>query len=134
MASFPTLATGQVAMYGTQRGRRYATEVAQFCDDSEQRWPVAQGTATFTLNLVDLDGYEDLLVVTGHFYDLDGYEVSNVEEFFRSMKGRYDTTWDVTVGGTLYSNMMFDQDEIAWTFTKPMLASAQIRCRQWRPN
>jgi len=118
MASFPTLATGQVAMYGTQRGRRYATEVAQFCDDSEQRWPVAQGTATFTLNLVDLDGYE----------------VSNVEEFFRSMKGRYDTTWDVTVGGTLYSNMMFDQDEIAWTFTKPMLASAQIRCRQWRPN
>lgn len=118
MASFPALATGQIAMYGTDIGRRYATEVVQFCDDSEQRWPTAQGCATFVLNLVDLDGYE----------------VSNVEEFFRSMKGRYDSTWDITVGATLYENMMFEDDQIAWTFTHPLLQSAQIRCRQWRPN
>ena len=117
MASFPLLTTGQIAMYGTAQGRRYATEVAQFCDDSEQRWPTAQGTATFTLNLVDLDGYE----------------VSNVEEFFRSMRGRYDSTWDITIGGTLYSNMMFEADEIVWAFSRPMLQSSSITCRQWRP-
>lgn len=118
MASFPNLRTGQVAMYGTAQGRRHATEVAQFCDDSEQRWPVAQGTAVFTLNLVDLDGYE----------------VSNVEEFFRSMQGRKDDTWDITIGGTLYSHMRFEEsDQIDWSFSKPMLQSATIRCRQWRP-
>lgn len=117
MASFPALATGQVAMYGSTLGRRYATEIAQFCDDREQRWPTAQGTGVFTLALVDLDGYE----------------VSNVEEFFRSMKGRKDDTWDVTIGGVTYSNMMFEADSISWTFTKPLLQSTTIPCRQWRP-
>lgn len=117
MASFPALATGQIAMYGTAQGRRFATEVAQFCDDSEQRWPTAQGTATFTLALVELEGYE----------------VSNVEEFFRSMQGRKDDTWDITIGGVTYSHMMFEADEIAWAFSRPMLQSASIPCRQWRP-
>lgn len=117
MASFPALATGKVAMYGSERGRRFATEVAQFCDDREQRWPTAQGCQTFGLNLVDLDGYE----------------MANVEEFFRSMKGRFDTTWDITVGGVTYSNMLFDVDQIAWTFSRPLHQSARIPCRQWRP-
>ncbi len=117
MASFPALRSGAVTMYGGQRETRFGTGVAQFCDDSEQRWKAHGPLAAFTLE----------------FRHIDGYDLANVQEFFRSMKGAFDSTWDLTLGATLYANLCFDQDDFAWTETKPNRFSVSLRVRQARP-
>lgn len=116
MASFPALRSGAVTMYGGQREMTFGTAVVQFCDDSEQRWRSTGALAGFVLTL----------------RNVDGYDLANVLEFFRSMKGRFDSSWDLTLGSTLYSNLTFDDDEITWTETKPDRFSLQLRVRQVR--
>lgn len=118
MASFPALRSGAVTMYGAQRDTRFGTGVVQFCDDTEQRWRQHRALAGFTLEL----------------RNVDGYDLANVLEFFRSMKGRWDTTWDLTLGGSTFANLAFDDDDITWTETKPDRFSVQLRVRQVRTD
>jgi hypothetical protein len=116
MPSFPALRSGAVTMYGLQRETRFGTGVVQFCDDSEQRWKAHGALAAFTLE----------------FRNIGGYDLANILEFFRSMKGAFDSTWDLTIDATTNSNLCFDQDEITWTETKPDRFSLSLRVRQVR--
>lgn len=118
MASFPALRSGAVTMYGCQRETRYGTGLAQFCDDSEQRWKIHPALASFTLE----------------YRNLDGYDLSAIQEFFRSMKGRFDSTWDLTIGGALYAHLSFDQDDFTWSETKPNRFTLSLRVRQAFPT
>lgn len=118
MASFPALRSGAVTMYGCQRDLRFGTGMVQFCDDSEQRWKTHGRLVGFTLE----------------FRNIDGYDFANIQEFFRSMKGAFDSTWDLTLDGTLHADLCFDTDEIAWTETKPNRFSLSLRVRQVRTS
>lgn len=103
-------------MDGLQRDIRFGTGVVQFCDDAEQRWKAQGALAAFTLE----------------FRNIDGYDLANLLEFFRSMKGAFDSTWELTLGENSYANLCFDQDECTWTETKPNRFSLSLRVRQTR--
>lgn len=116
MPSFPTLRRGGVTHYGATTENRLVTRVVPFEDDSEQRWKVVP--KSFACNLV--------------FNNLDGYDLANVLEFRRSMKGRFDATWDITIGGVTYSNMAFEEDDFAPQETRPNQFSLTLKCIQTR--
>lgn len=115
MASFPALQSGQVTMTPMVRERRYRTEVVEFCDGSTQRWAGQDGLHAFQLAC----------------QNLDGYDLANIVEFFRSMKGKFDT-WDLTIEGVTHPNLAFDQDELPATEGKPNRQSLALRVIQVR--
>ncbi len=77
--------------------------VLQFDDDSEQRWIEAPPLVRRTLEL-------------GH---INAYDLANVIEFWRSMKGRFDATWDITIGGRTERNLAFADDTLNIEQTLP---------------
>ena len=96
MASFPTLKTGAVAQYPSDRGRRFSTTVLQFLDGSEQRF------ASFGLPLKRWVIRAELL---------DEAELASLEEFFVEQAGQagsfaFPDPWD----GTVYPRCSFDDD------------------------
>ena len=96
MATFPTLKTGVVAQYPSDRSRQFSTRVVRFLDGSEQRFP----------------GYGTLLhrwLI--HLDLLDEIELFNVEQFFEDVDGRaaafsFTDPWD----GTVYPHCSLDSD------------------------
>lgn len=119
MASFPTIKNGgSVAMYGTEQAKSFGVSVLQFENDSEQRW----------LNTREL--WEGLLVFTS----VSGYDLAAVQGFFRSMKGRFDQTWDITIEGSTWNYLTFDQDDFPQTENKYGRFSFQLKCKQVRKN
>jgi len=46
------------------------------------------------------------------------------------VKGRFDSTWSLTISGTTYNNMILDSDDLAVTEQKPNLFTLQVKCRQ----
>jgi hypothetical protein len=114
MASFPLLASGAAAMYPTTYGPRYNTEVVQFCNDSEQRWVGRAGLADIELVLTNISGYD----------------LSAVVAFFRSSKGSFDSTWQITLVGVTYTSCVFLSDDITWTETQPQFFSLSLKIRQ----
>ena len=99
MASFPNLKSGTPALHPAARGTVFNTRVVQFEDGSEQRWQGAPALKRWRLI----------------YRGIDGYDVSLVREFFRSVKGRFDKTWDITVDAVLYEDMVFEDDTLAVT-------------------
>ena len=94
MASFPTLKTGAVAQYPSDRTRRFSTQVLRFLDGSEQRF--AQFGAPLRKWLIRLEL-------------LDDAELAGLEEFFADQGGEAGTfaftdPWD----GTVYANCSFE--------------------------
>lgn len=118
MASFPALTSGKVTMYPAVREKVYGTQVARFVNDQEQRW---------TSN-VALSG------LTLQFTNISGYDLGAIREFWRSMRGRFDSTWDITFNGTTYSFMAFDSDKFSVVETKPERYSLSLKCKQVRQN
>ncbi len=99
MASFPTLKTGVVAQYPSDRARQFSTQVLRFLDGSEQRFP--EYGVPLRRWLIRLDW-------------LDEAELVKVEQFFENQDGRAGTfsftdPWD----GTVYPNCSFDSDVLA---------------------
>jgi len=98
MANFPTLKTGAVAQYPSDRSRGFSTQVLRFLDGSEQRFP----------------GYAaQLRKWSIRLSLLDESELVNLEQFFESQGGRAGTfsftdPWD----GTVYPNCSFDSDSL----------------------
>lgn len=117
MAAFPSIRSGSVALYPLVRAREHLTRVVQFSDDSEQRWRVRPAIARFSLE----------------FSDVNGYELSEILEFWRSMKGRFDATWEITIGGQTYQNMTFDSDECSFVENRPNRYTVRLSCIQTRP-
>ena len=95
MASFPTLVSGQVSMTPFSRGLEFVTTVYKFKNFSEQRTSDRGERARFVITVTNANGYD----------------VSNLRTFWRSAKGSFDATWDITVDGTLYSGMAFEDDD-----------------------
>jgi hypothetical protein len=102
VASFPTLKTGVVAQYPSDRTRQFSTQVCHFLDGSQQRFP-NYGTPLLRW-VIRLDW-------------LDESELVNLEAFFLSEEGRagsfsFTDPWD----GTVYANCSFDTDTAAFEF------------------
>ncbi len=98
MASFPTLKTGAVAQYPSDRSRSFSTQVLRFLDGSEQRF-AGYGTPLLRWSI--------------QLALLDESELVNLEQFFESEGGRAQTfsftdPWD----GTVYPNCSFDSDTL----------------------
>jgi len=117
-ASFPALKSGVVAKYPVVRDVRLETGVVRFEDDTEQRWVRARARNSFRLQ----------------FSRLSEEDVATIEAFFRSCKGKFDTTWDITIGGTTYSHCTFEDDTFAVTETSEGLFTVALNIRQVRPN
>jgi hypothetical protein len=116
MAAFPSVRSGSVALYPVTRAREYLTRVVQFSDDSEQRWRVRHPLARFMLE----------------FNDVNGNELSEILEFWRSMKGRFDATWEIAIGGQTYQNMAFDSDDFSFVENRPNRYTVRLSCIQTR--
>ena len=76
MNQFPTLTSGVVTMTPAALGTGFATRVMRFCNDAEQRWSARGQYGIFVLALTNISGFD----------------LSNVRDFFRAVKGRFDST------------------------------------------
>lgn len=110
MASYPTLASGSVALYPLSQTTRLRSPVHRSLDDSEQRWMKAVPLLDFVLE----------------YRDLSDADRQTIQTFFDSTKGGFDSTWDITLGSTTYSYCAFAVDELepretdkaeTWNFT-----------------
>lgn len=96
MANFPTLKTGAVAQYPSDRTRRFSTRVLRFLGGGEQRF------AGFSAPLKRWSIRLELL---------DEAELAGLEEFFLEQGGQAGTfaftdPWD----GTVYASCSFESD------------------------
>jgi hypothetical protein len=103
MTQFPTLRTGAVTMTPATLGTGFATRVMRFCNEAEQRWAARGQYAVFVLTLTNISGFD----------------LSNVRDFFRVVKGRFDPTRSLTINGITYSNMILDSDDLVVTEQRP---------------
>jgi hypothetical protein len=116
MASFPTLFAGSAALYPVTNAQRYPVTVLQFTDRTEQRWAESAPVRRFVLQL---DG-------------MTAAERTSIVSFYETMKGGFDSTWDLTLAGTLYSYLCFADEPLVavegvdrtWSIT---LAIQQVR-------
>ncbi len=95
MASFPNLKSGHPLRYPSSRVQTYRSRVIQFGDWSEKRWPATPVRDGWTLGL----------------QNISGYELSLIRQFWRSMQGAKDKTWDITIDAVLIENCTFLDDE-----------------------
>lgn len=96
MSAFPTLKTGAVTQYPSQRAVQFSTVALQFVDGSEQRFrgyhaPIHQWVIQLSL--------------------LDQAELQELQEFFRSLDGRaqnfsFTDPWD----GSTYASCSLAND------------------------
>lgn len=96
MANFPTLKTGAVAQYPSDRTKRFSTQVLRFLDGKEQRFR-GYG-APLKRWLIRLE-------------QLDEAEMAGLEQFFIEQGGRagvfaFTDPWD----GTVYATCSFEGD------------------------
>jgi hypothetical protein len=105
-------------MYGTEQAKRFETHVLTFENGSEQRW------------LSTRELWRGVLV----FSSVSGYDLATVQGFFRSMKGQFDRTWDITIEGNTWSYLTFESDSFPQIENKQGRFSFQLACRQVRKN
>lgn len=115
MASFPTLHSGQVTMTPLTRAVEFRTQVHRFRNGAEQRIAERGERARFVLS----------------YTNLDGYDVSTLRDFWRSKKGAFDATWDITVDGVLYEGCAFEDDEFTCSETKAERYSLSLKVTQF---
>jgi hypothetical protein len=114
VASFPTLRSGQVTMTPLTLAVEFRTQVHRFRNGSEQRVAERRERARFLLS----------------YTNLDGYDVSTLRDFWRSTKGGFDATWDITVDGVLYEGCAFEDDEFTATEPKAERYSVSLKVMQ----
>ena len=121
MPTFPTISFGRVMQFPLARTNSCKTQVLQYTNDQEQRWvrfqPVLDLELTFT--------------------EVDGTSISLVREFWQSMKGTDQTTFDMNLGtgphGESYSwtNLLFVDDSFKITQNaKPNRWNLSLKLRQ----
>jgi hypothetical protein len=118
MATFPSLRDGSVMRLTSSREPVYGTGILVFEDDSEQRFRSAVPLMHRTLVLSSIGGYD----------------LANVREFWRSMKGRFDSTWDIYIDGAWEYHLAFDDDEFSVSEPRPGSFTVSLKCLQTRPN
>ena len=116
MASFPALFHGSVALYPLTAAVRQTVGIHQFTDFTEQRFVEMPPLRRFVLVLEDISAS-----------DRDA-----IEAFFESVKGGFDSTWDITIGGTTHEHMVFETDVLADREADAELHTLTLPCRQVR--
>ena len=114
MASFPTPFAGKVALYPVTIASRRPVAILQFSDFTEQRWKRCSPLARFRIDL----------------QQINYTELSALRTFFDSVKGGFDSTWDITLGGVTYDNMTFETDVFEARETEPGIYALSLPCRQ----
>ena len=102
MANFPTLKTGAVAQYGSDRSRRFSTQVLRFVDGSEQRFPRYGSPLMRWVVRLEL---------------LDESELETLRQFFENTGGcagsfSFTDPWS----GAVYTSCSFDREDLALTY------------------
>ena len=118
MASFPALFSGVVTLYPVTQGERRPVGILQFSDFTEQRFRKSAPLARFVLTLEDLKEADRI----------------TIETFFDSVRGGFDSTWDITLDGATYSHMAFETDTMEQKQVAGNLWSVSLPCRQVRKN
>ena len=118
MATFPTLKTGAVAQYSSDRARGFSTQVLRFLDGSEQR---------FSNYGSQLRRWAIRLSL------LDESELVNLEQFFESQGGRagafsFTDPWD----GTVYPNCSFDSDNLTLGYSRVSRGTTSVTVKENR--
>ena len=114
MASFPALASGYATVYPLARGLTWATRVLRFGDDTEQRFSLGAGRQRLTLA----------------FEGLRKADADLIRTFHSTVKGAFDTTWDITVDGVTIGNLAAESDDLEVTETSLGRYSVRLACRQ----
>jgi len=105
-------------MYPVVRGLTFPTKVVRFLDDTEQRWASGPPLNKFTLT-------------TSHIKWTD---VQNLQNFFITQKGAFDSTWTFSINSVTYSNMVFDSDIFTYTEVSPGKFSVSLQISQTQPS
>jgi hypothetical protein len=118
MSDFPTLKTGATLQYPAQKEVRFATEVLQFINGSEQRFRRYQTPLHRWVIRLDL---------------LDQGELHLLREFFRTQAGAagsfvFTDPWD----GTRYANCSIDGGEMAQQLLDEMKGKTSLTVRENR--
>jgi len=118
VATFPSLKTGAVAQYPSDRQQNFSTQVFRFLDGSEQRFPAYGATLRQWVIRLDL---------------LDELELENLEQFFEDEGGRAGTfsftdPWD----GTVYASCSFGSDDLALQFEDMARGKTQVTVKENR--
>jgi phage-related protein len=118
MATFPTLKTGAVAQYPSERSRQFSTAVYEFVDGSEQRFS-QYGSALRRWSI--------------RFDQLDDAELFELERFFLEQGGavgsfEFTDPWDNVV----YANCSVASDEIEVVFAGVGKGQAELVVKENR--
>jgi len=118
MSAFPSLKTGAVLQYPAQKEVRFATEVVQFIDGSEQRFRQYQTPLHRWMIRLEL---------------LDQGELQVLREFFRTQAGgaesfAFTDPWD----GTIYANCSIEGEEMVQQLVDEMKGKTSLTVRQNR--
>jgi phage-related protein len=118
MATFPTLKTGVVAQYPSDRSRQFSTQVFRFLDGSEQRFPGYGTPLRHWMIRLDL---------------LDEAELVNLEQFFEDEGGRAGTfSFTDPFDGNVYPNCSFETDELAVEYGGPQRGKTTVTVKENR--
>lgn len=117
------LSSEAMAMYPATLCGSFNTRVIKFLGDQEQRWTVRG----------------ELFSAVLEYHSLNGYDMSVLRHFFRSMGGAYvdpalTNTFDITIQGNNYAYCCFDQDSFDPVAQAGEKYSVTLKIKQVRPN
>lgn len=98
MATFPVIRGGSTVLYPLTDAQGPQAAVQRFIGGQEQRWQSFRSRKRFRLE----------------YRNLTGYEASEIADFYRQVKGAFDSTNEITIGGVTYQNMAVASDLEAW--------------------
>ena len=116
MVDFPSLKTGAITQYPSERRTGYSTTVLRFVDGSEQRWREQGSPARrWVLRLSSLDEME--AAVLAGFFDAQGGRAGHFS---------FQDPWDASV----YADCSFEQDTLPVDISGEGLAAAVLTIRE----
>jgi phage-related protein len=118
MSTFPTLKTGAILQYPAQKEVRFATEVVNFIDGSEQRFRQYETPLHRWMIRLEL---------------LDQGELQVLREFFRNQAGgaesfAFTDPWD----GSTYANCSIEGGDLVRQLVDEMKGKASLTVRENR--
>jgi hypothetical protein len=126
--TLPVLTSGSVFSLTSSFGQEYVTTVAQFENDSEQRWSEKAPLGR----------------VTAIYRNVSSYDLSTMLKFWNSYKGSFvdqaltsffEVSFSDTSGNTyLWNYCIFENNDFTYTETQPDRFSFELNIRQVRSN
>lgn len=118
MATFPTPFAGKSALYPVTIAKRYPVAVLKFTDATEQRYRQSAAVSRFVLQIDQSTRAEK----------------DAITDFFETVKGSFDATWDMTLGGVFYNYLAFADDKLTATESSNGIWSLTANILQTRKN